>query len=373
MRFRRTSQLVGTSHGRRTILRAHRPGRGHRPAGRADPDQHLQPDPSRAPGRGVGGRRSWTRSASSRRSSRPRPGGASTIARIEGSDPSRAPLLVHGHLDVVPADAAEWSVDPFGGEVKDGYVWGRGAIDMKDMDAMVLALVRQWAREGRKPERDIVLAFVSDEEAGGRQGAHYLVDNHAELFADCTEAISEVGGYSISLERAGPRLRRPDRREGHQLAAAEGPQHARPRLDGARRQRRHPARRGGLADRQPRLAGRDHRHRPGARQGPRRGARTRPRPRPARRSGCRCSAAPRGWSARRSATRPTRRCCAAGYKANVIPSRAEATIDCRFLPGQEEALLETIDELIGEHVEREFEVRDIAVETSLRRRARRRR
>src|SRR5690348_11388013 len=127
------------------------------------------------------------------------PGRASTIARIQGSDASRDPLLVHGHLDVVPADADEWSVDPFGGEVKDGYVWGRGAIDMKDMDAMVLSLVRQWARDGRKPERDIVLAFLSDEEAGGRQGAHYLVDNHADVFADCTEAISEVGGYSISL------------------------------------------------------------------------------------------------------------------------------------------------------------------------------
>src|SRR5579875_2830143 len=127
------------------------------------------------------------------------PGRASTIARIEGSDASRAPLLVHGHLDVVPADAGEWSVDPFAGEVKDGYVWGRGAIDMKDMDAMVLALVRQWQREWYKPPRDIVLAYVSDEEAGGRKGAHYLVDNHRDLFADCTEAIGEVGGFSISL------------------------------------------------------------------------------------------------------------------------------------------------------------------------------
>ena len=70
---------------------------------------------------------------------------------------------------------------------------------MKDMDAMTLALVREWARTGRKPPRDIVLAFVADEEAGGRKGAHYLVDHHRDLFADCTEAISEVGGYSISL------------------------------------------------------------------------------------------------------------------------------------------------------------------------------
>ncbi|MDT4986544.1 MAG: hypothetical protein QOI74_638, partial [Micromonosporaceae bacterium] len=130
------------------------------------------------------------------------PGRASTIARIEGSDSGRAPLLVHGHLDVVPAEASEWSVDPFAGEIRDGYVWGRGAVDMKDMDAMTLAVVRQWARTGQRPPRDIVLAFVSDEEAGGREGAHYLVDHYADLFADCTEAISEVGGFSVSLDQA---------------------------------------------------------------------------------------------------------------------------------------------------------------------------
>ena len=127
------------------------------------------------------------------------PGRASTIARIAGRDRSRPPLLIHGHLDVVPAEAGEWSVDPFAGEVRDGWVWGRGAIDMKDMDAMTLALVREWARAGEQPPRDIVLAFVSDEEAGGRQGAHWLVDHHPELFADCTEAISEVGGFSVSM------------------------------------------------------------------------------------------------------------------------------------------------------------------------------
>src|SRR4051794_12197896 len=105
------------------------------------------------------------------------PGRASTIARVEGSDPSRPPLLIHGHLDVVPADPGEWSVDPFAGEVRDGYIWGRGAIDMKHMDAMTLALVRDWQRTGRRPPRDIVLAFVSDEEAGGDFGAHYLVEH----------------------------------------------------------------------------------------------------------------------------------------------------------------------------------------------------
>src|SRR6266487_3373305 len=127
------------------------------------------------------------------------PGRASAIARIEGSDPARAPLLIHGHLDVVPADPGEWSVDPFGADIKDGYIWGRGAIDMKHMDAMTLAVVREWRRTGRRPPRDIVLAFVSDEEAGGDYGAQYLVEHHSDLFADCTEAIGEVGGFSVPL------------------------------------------------------------------------------------------------------------------------------------------------------------------------------
>ena len=93
------------------------------------------------------------------------------VARIEGTDPAGPALLVHGHLDVVPADPAEWTVHPFSGEVRDGCVWGRGAVDMKDMDAMTLALVREWARTGRRPPRDVVLAFLADEEAGGVKGA----------------------------------------------------------------------------------------------------------------------------------------------------------------------------------------------------------
>ncbi len=127
------------------------------------------------------------------------PGRASVVTRWEGEDPSRPALLVHGHLDVVPADAADWQVDPFAGEIRDDCLWGRGAIDMKDMDAMVLALAREWRRTGRKPPRDVVLAFVADEEAGGVKGARFLVDNHAELFEGCSEAISEVGGFSVSV------------------------------------------------------------------------------------------------------------------------------------------------------------------------------
>src|SRR3712207_884544 len=124
---------------------------------------------------------------------------SSLVALIPGADPGRPALLIHGPLDVVPADPAEWSVHPFSGEERDGYVWGRGAVDMKDMDAMTLALVRDWACTGVQPPRDVVLAFVADEEAGGKLGARYLVDEHPDLFDGCTEAISEVGGFSITV------------------------------------------------------------------------------------------------------------------------------------------------------------------------------
>lgn len=126
------------------------------------------------------------------------PGRSSVVGRIAGADSSRPPLLIHGHLDVVPADANDWTHHPFSGEIADGCVWGRGAIDMKDMDAMTLAVLRQRMREGRTPPRDIVLAYLADEEAGGSWGAQWLVDQHPELFADCSEAISEVGGFSFT-------------------------------------------------------------------------------------------------------------------------------------------------------------------------------
>ncbi len=127
------------------------------------------------------------------------PGRASVVARWSGTDPHRDPLLIHGHLDVVPANADDWQVDPFAAEIRDGCIWGRGAVDMKDMDAMVLAVLRDWVRQGKRPPRDIVLAFVADEEAGGLYGAHFLVDRHRELFEGCTEAVSEVGGYSMTI------------------------------------------------------------------------------------------------------------------------------------------------------------------------------
>jgi acetylornithine deacetylase/succinyl-diaminopimelate desuccinylase-like protein len=290
------------------------------------------------------------------------PGRASTVARIEGTDPSRPPLLIHGHLDVVPADAGEWSVDPFGGDVKDDQVWGRGAVDMKDMDAMTLAVVREWTRSGRRPPRDVVLAFVSDEEAGGREGAHYLVDQHADLFADCTEAISEVGGFSVSLD---------DQTRLYLIQTAEkGINWLRLKGSGA------PGH-GSMVHRDnavTRLAAAVSRI--GGYEWPVVITDT-------VRATVEGLAAVTGqdldaedidsWlpllggAARmigatiRNTTNPTM--LGGGYKANVIPSKAEATIDARFLPGQEDELLGTLDGLLGEGVEREFIVRDIAVET----------
>ena len=125
----------------------------------------------------------------------------SVVARISGRDREKPALLVHGHLDVVPASAPDWRHDPFSGEIADGCVWGRGAIDMKDMDAMMLAVVRQRLRENRLPARDIVLTFTADEEAGGTWGARWLVEKHPDLFEGVTEAVSEVGGFSLTLGR----------------------------------------------------------------------------------------------------------------------------------------------------------------------------
>jgi acetylornithine deacetylase/succinyl-diaminopimelate desuccinylase-like protein len=118
---------------------------------------------------------------------------------MSGTNGSRPALLIHGHIDVVPADASDWRVDPFAGEIRDGELWGRGAVDMKDMDAMTLAVIRDRVRNNRPPARDVVLAFLADEEAGGTYGARWLVDNHAELFEGCTEAISEVGGFTLTV------------------------------------------------------------------------------------------------------------------------------------------------------------------------------
>jgi acetylornithine deacetylase/succinyl-diaminopimelate desuccinylase-like protein len=127
----------------------------------------------------------------------PAPRRANVVARVAGTDPRLPALLVHGHLDVVPADAAHWSVPPFAGEVRDGYLWGRGAVDMKDTCAAVLSVLRSWAARGVAPRRDLVLAFVADEEDNGEHGADWLVAKRPELFDGCAAAIGEGGGFSF--------------------------------------------------------------------------------------------------------------------------------------------------------------------------------
>ena len=119
--------------------------------------------------------------------------------RIPGTDPAAGALLLHGHIDVVPAMAADWSRPPFAAELADGFIWGRGAVDMKDMDAMILAVIRSWARAGVRPRRDVVVLFLPDEEAGSVHGAHWLVEHRPELFAGVTEAVGEVGGFSVTV------------------------------------------------------------------------------------------------------------------------------------------------------------------------------
>lgn len=127
---------------------------------------------------------------------------ANVVARIPGERPDLPAILVHGHLDVVPADARNWSVHPFSGEVRDGVVWGRGAIDMKDGNAKITALARMWARTGTRPSRDVVLAFTADEEDTGTYGAQWLVKEHGDLFEGCATGISESGGYTVHAQRA---------------------------------------------------------------------------------------------------------------------------------------------------------------------------
>ena len=129
------------------------------------------------------------------------PGRGNVFARLPGADSSRGALLIHGHLDVVPAEPADWSVHPFSGAIEDGYVWGRGAIDMKDMVGMALALARQFKVEGTVPPRELVFAFLADEEAGGTYGSHWLVENRPDLFEGITEAVGEVGGFSLTVPR----------------------------------------------------------------------------------------------------------------------------------------------------------------------------
>ena len=133
------------------------------------------------------------------------PGRGSCFARLAASGSTEPPLVLLSHLDVVPVDAEAWSRDPFGGELLDGVIWGRGAVDMKDMVAMELAVMLALKRSGAELERDVIFAAVADEEAGGAHGAGGLVVERPELFQDAdgrpaAAAINEVGGYSMTLD-----------------------------------------------------------------------------------------------------------------------------------------------------------------------------
>jgi hypothetical protein len=129
----------------------------------------------------------------------PRKGRTSVIARVKGNG-KKAPILLNAHLDVVEADASRWQHDPFGGEIHDGYLWGRGAIDMKHMAAMsacVLRAVREQIGEGVL-DRDVIFAGVADEEAGCDLGSLWLVDHHPErIRAEYT--LGEIGAFSMHL------------------------------------------------------------------------------------------------------------------------------------------------------------------------------
>jgi len=291
------------------------------------------------------------------------PGRTTVVARLDGGDAARSEaLLVHGHLDVVPADAADWAHDPFSGEIAEGCVWGRGAIDMKDMDAMILSVVRDRLRTGRLPARPVVLCFTADEEAGGILGSHWVADHHPELFEGCTEGISEVGGFSLTV--------RDDLRLYLVQTAEKGIEWMRLTVDGT-------AGHGSMVnDDNPVTELAEAVARLGRHEWPLRMI-------PTVRSfldtaaeayGVDLDPADRGQLVRtlgnvakivgatlRNTATPTM--LKAGYKHNVIPGRAEAVVDGRFLPGHEEEFHATLDDVLGPRVRREVLVSDIALET----------
>ncbi|MFF9804408.1 M20/M25/M40 family metallo-hydrolase [Streptomyces coeruleorubidus] len=288
-------------------------------------------------------------------------GRTNVVARIEGTDPSADALLLHGHLDVVPAAAADWSVHPFSGEIRDGVVWGRGAVDMKNMDAMILAVVRAWARQGVRPRRDIVIAFTADEEASAEDGSGFLADRHAALFEGCTEGVSEAGAFTFhdgagrqiyplsAGERGTAWLKLTARgRAGHgskvnkanavtRLAAAitrigehEWPPRLTPTVRAALTEL------AALYGIEPDLTDVD---RLLDKLGP---------------------AAQLVESTIRNSANPTM--LDAGYKINVIPGEAVAQVDGRYLPGGEDEFRDTLDRLTGPDVEWEFHHHEVALQ-----------
>ncbi|MDU0326034.1 M20/M25/M40 family metallo-hydrolase [Microbacterium sp. KSW2-21] len=276
----------------------------------------------------------------------PRPGRASVVARLAGSDPDAGALVAHAHLDVVPVDADDWTHPPFGAEIHDGLLYGRGAVDMKDFAGMLLAIARAFRRDGIVPRRDLIFAFFADEEAGGVWGARWLVENRPELFAGATEAISEVGGFSIPL---------PDDRRAYLVATAEkgvtvatltargaAAHGSRPTADNAvvRLARavaavgahRFPVVRTATLERFLEVYGR-------ASGEPLDGD-------DLSRLGFSASVIDAGT---RNTVSPT--VLTAGGKINVIPASASATLDVRVVPGQADALRDELAAVVGDDIE----------------------
>jgi acetylornithine deacetylase/succinyl-diaminopimelate desuccinylase-like protein len=289
------------------------------------------------------------------------PNRVNVVAKIAGSDVSRPGLVLHGHLDVVPADASDWSVDPFSGEIKDGFIWGRGAVDMKDMDAMLLASVRMWKRVGYKPPRNILLVFFADEEASGTYGSRWMVKNRPELFKGYTEAISEVGGFSVTITGD------------HRLYLIESAQKG---IQWLKLTAKGTAGHGSFINTDNAVTRISNAvSRIGNYEWPQVPTKTNKLlfkkiadltgdafdPANFKNLLKHLGSAAKMIGATLSNTaNPTM--LEAGYKANVIPQSASAVVDGRFLPGHESDLVETIAKLAGQEIDIEVITRDIALE-----------
>ncbi len=285
----------------------------------------------------------------------------SVVARIEGRDKSKPGLVVNGHLDVVPANAADWSVDPFSGVIKDGCIWGRGAVDMKNMDAMILAVIRLWAKHNYQPERTIVIVFFADEEAGGIYGSRWMAEKHPEVFAGCSKTISEVGGFSLTLL------------SGKRVYAIEASQKG---IEWMKLTAEGVAGHGSMvnnANAVTRLS--EAIAKIGNHTWPQRITKTSDlffqkiselSGKPYDKNNLQPlidEVGPMGkmiGATLCNTTNPTM--LEAGYKANVIPQSASAVVDGRTLPGYEKELLDTVKTLVGEHVKVESLVSDIPLE-----------
>ena len=289
------------------------------------------------------------------------PNRVNVVAKVEGADQSRPGLVLHGHIDVVPVNAADWSVDPFSGVIKDGFIWGRGAVDMKDMDAMILATVRMWQRIGYKPPRNILLVFFADEEAGSNYGSRWLVKHRPEIFDGYSEAVSEVGGFSVTITGE------------HRLYLIEAAQKG---IQWMKLTAKGTAGHGSFINRNNAVTKvADAVARIGAYEWPQLETKTsnvffrkiaeltgnKYDPKNVKPLLHHLGDAVKMLGATISNTaNPTM--LEAGYKVNVIPQSASAMVDGRFLPGHENQLQETIKKLAGDEIEIEILTRDIALE-----------